>query len=61
MQGRDLGQYLLQVYLQLLRFLTQDLDRPLLSLAEERKERIEQLVAGHACHAFVLALWRLVL
>jgi hypothetical protein len=60
-QGRDLGQHLLQVHLRLLRLLTQELDGPLFALAEERKERIEQLVARHARHAFVLALCRLVL
>ena len=60
-QGRDLGQHLLQVHLRLLRLLTQQLDGPLLALAEECKERIEQLVARHARHAFVLALCRLVL
>jgi hypothetical protein len=41
MQGSDLGQHLLQVHLRLLRLLTQELDGPLLALAEERKERIE--------------------
>jgi hypothetical protein len=61
MQGRDLGQHLLQVHLRLLRLLTQELDGPLLALAEECKERIEQLIAGHTRHAFVLALCRLVL
>src|SRR5258708_27877152 len=60
-QGRDLGQHLLQVHLRLLRLLTQQLDRPLLAFAEEGKEGIEQLIAGHARHAFVLALCRLVL
>jgi hypothetical protein len=59
MQSRNLRQHLLQERLWLLRLLTQKLDRPLLALAEERKERIEQLVAGHARHTLVLALWRL--
>jgi hypothetical protein len=61
MQARDLGQHLLQVHLRLLRLLTQELDGPLLALAEECKEHIEQLVARHTRHTFVLALCRLVL
>lgn len=59
MQSRDLGQHLLQIRLRLLRLFPQKLDRPLLALAKERKKRIEQLVAGHARHALVLALCRL--
>ncbi len=59
MQGRDLGQHLLEVHLRLLRLLAQELDRPLLALAEERKQRIEQLVARHTRHALVLPFWRL--
>jgi hypothetical protein len=59
MQSRDLRQHLLQVHLRLLRLLPQNLDRPLLALAKKRKKRIEQLVAGHARHALVLAFWRL--
>jgi hypothetical protein len=61
MQARDLGQHLLQVHLRLLRLFTQELDGPLLALAEECKERIEQLIARHTRHSFVLALCRLVL
>ena len=59
MQCRDLGQHLLEVYLRLLRLLAEELDRPLLALAEERKQRIEQLVARHTRHALVLAFLRL--
>src|SRR5712671_1537724 len=58
MQTRDLGQHLLQIHLRLLRLLPQKLDRPVFALAEERKEGIEPLVAGHARHALVLPfLW----
>src|ERR1700735_5005008 len=58
MKCRDLGQHLLEVYLRLLRLLAQELDRPLLALAEERKQRIEQLVARHTRHALVLPFLR---
>jgi hypothetical protein len=53
--------HLLQVHLRLLRLLTQELDGPLLALAKECKERVEQLVARHTRHALVLAFFRLVL
>jgi hypothetical protein len=55
-QGRDLREHLLQVHLRLLCLLTQQLNRPLLVLVEEGKEGIEQLIAGHTHHAFILAL-----
>jgi hypothetical protein len=59
MQSCNLGQHLLEIHLRLLRLLPQQFDRPLLALAEERKESIEQLISWHARHALVLPFLRL--
>ena len=56
MEERDLAEDLLEVRLGLLRALAQGLEATVRLLFEEVEEHVEKLVAGHARHAFELAL-----
>ena len=55
MQRGDFGQHLFEIHFRLLGLLAEEFDRPLFTLAKERKERVEQLVPRHTRHALVLS------